>query len=259
MQSEHLQQIMDYYIEDAQNHLTVIEQGLLNLQSTIEDPESISELFSAARCGIIGGANLLPASNLHINSIHKSSFCLVDCFKILQQQGSLKVDQKLQDLLMQVFYTLKGLIEQLREPSSLTEDKAKQVMLEIEAIREPLMAHLNRLVTRSALAWASPRFANGNAKGERSRAELSSASLTRSHNGNHTEKAIANPCDVQLFGNENSDNEAVAMLGASASLLPKRDEAQEPTQSAPDSADDFPCLEDLESLIDELSLDNSSS
>ncbi|HEY9611403.1 hypothetical protein, partial [Allocoleopsis sp.] len=149
MQSENLREIMGYYIEDAQNHLAVIEQGLLNLQCTIEDPESVSELFSAARCGIVGGANLLPVSNFHISSIHKSSFCLVDCFKILQQQGSLKVDQKLEDLLMQVFYTLKALIEQLREPSSLTDDKAKQVMSEIEAIREALMAHLNRLVTRS--------------------------------------------------------------------------------------------------------------
>lgn len=204
MQPEHLQQIMGYYIEDAQNHLKVIEQHLLNLQSTIEDPESVSDLFLAVRCGIVGGTNMLPISNLHINNIHKTSFCLVDCFKILQQQGCVKVDQQLEDLLKQVFYTLKGLIEQLREPSGLTDDQAKQVMSEIEAIREALMAHLNGLVMRS-------------------------------HNGNHSEIAIAERC-----------GESVASLKESA-------------QSAPDSTDDIPCLEDLESLIDELSLDSSSS
>ncbi len=119
------------------------------------------------------------------------------------------------------------------------------------------MAHLNRLVKRSAVAWALPRSSNGSAQSERSSAELRSASLTRSQNGNYTEIAIANHCDVQPFEHEHSDSNAVAMLGASATPLAKQGEAQDSEQFAPDSADDFPCLEDLESLIDELSLDNS--
>lgn len=149
MQSEHLQQIMDYYIEDAQNHLAIIEQHLLKLQSTIEDPEIVSELFRAARCGIVGGANLLPISSFYINSIHKTGFCLVDCLKVIQQQGSIKIDQKLKDLLMQVFYRLKSLIEQLRQPSNLKDDQAKQVISEIEPIRAALMAHLHGLSHQS--------------------------------------------------------------------------------------------------------------
>lgn len=149
MQSEHLQQIMDYYIEDAQNHLAIIEQHLLKLQSTIEDPEIVSELFRAARCGIVGGANLLPISSFYINSIHKTGFCLVDCLKVIQQQGSIKIDQKLKDLLMQVFYRLKSLIEQLRQPSNLKDDQAKQVISEIEPIRAALIAHLHGLSHQS--------------------------------------------------------------------------------------------------------------
>lgn len=149
MQSEHLQQIMSYYIEDAKHHLAAIEQYLLNLQSTIEDPESVNELFGAVRCGIIGGANMLPISNLHITSIHKTGFCLVDCFKVFQQQGSVKVDQKLQDLLMQVFYDLKALIDPLKEPSGLTNEKIQQVLSEVELTRKAFMEHLNWLVQRS--------------------------------------------------------------------------------------------------------------
>lgn len=207
MQPEHLQQIMGYYIEDAQNHLNVIEQSLLNLQTTIEDLESINELLLAVRCGIIGGTNLLPISGVHISSIHQTGFCLIDCFKVLQQEGLVKVDQKLEDLLIQVFYTLKGLIEQLREPSTLTEEKAKQSMSAIEGIREVLLVHLNELIMRS-------------------------------RNGHYSENAIAK-----------RGGESVATLKA------LQGEVQESAQITPDSADDFPCLEDLESLIDELSLD----
>jgi chemotaxis protein histidine kinase CheA len=187
MHSAHLQQIMGYYIEDAQNHLNLIEQHLLNLQSTIADPERVSELFRAARCGIVGGASLLPISNAQISSIHQTGFCLADCFNIFQQEGSLKVDQKLEDLLMQVFDKLKRLIEQLGEPSGLSDDRATQVMSEIEPTRKALMAHLNWLVQQS-------------------------------HSANKPEVAIA-------F----------------------------------DSADDMTSLEDLESLIDDLSLDGTSS
>lgn len=152
MQPEHLQQIMSYYLEDAQSHLEVIEQYLLNLPRTIQDPEQVSELFRAARCGIVGAANLLPISQLYITSIHKTGFCLVDCCKVLQQQSSLKIDQKLQDLLMQVFYTLKRLIEQLREPAELTDAQAEQAIVEVELNRKAFMEHLNGLVQRSRAA-----------------------------------------------------------------------------------------------------------
>lgn len=186
MQQEHLQQILSYYVEDAKNHLNTIEQHLLNLQSTIREPAKVNELFNAARCGIVGGASLLPISRLHVSSIHQAGFCLVDCFNVFQQEGSVKVDQKLEDLLMQVLYALKNLIEPLRESSSLTDERIAQVMSEIESIRNALMVHLNGLVRQSRSA-------------------------------SHPEIAIAS-----------------------------------------DLTHDVPTLEDLESLIDELLLDESS-
>lgn len=149
MQPEHLQKIMGYYVEDAKEHLNTIEQHLLNLQTTIEDPDIINELLGAARCGIVGGANMLPISPIYINSIRETGFCLVDCFKVFQHKGSVKVDRELKDLLMQVFYILKELIESLREPSTLTDEKAAQVMSEIELIRKAFREHLNGLVQRS--------------------------------------------------------------------------------------------------------------
>jgi chemotaxis protein histidine kinase CheA len=149
MQPEHLEKIMGYYVEDAKDHLNTIEQHLLNLQSTIEDPDMMNELLGAARCGIVGGANMLPISPIYISSIRKTGFGLVDCLEVFQHKGSVKVDQKLKDLLMQVFYTLKELVESLREPSTLTDDKAAQVMSELELIRKAFREHLNGLVQRS--------------------------------------------------------------------------------------------------------------
>lgn len=222
MQSENLQKIMGYYIEDAQNHLAVIEQRLLNLQSTIKDPEKVSEVFGAARCGIIGGANLLPVSNLHINSIHKVGFCLVDCFKVFQQEGALQVDQKLEDLLMQVFYTLRGLIEQLGQPSSLGDDRAKQVILEIGPIRQALITHLNYIVKRSR-----------------------SANQPEVTNTKHSIGVVAAD-KVNLV--EHKNVQVVATVNALE---------LEQLTSESESEEDFLSLEDLESVIDALSMDSA--
>lgn len=149
MQPEHLQEIKGYYLADARVHLQVIEQHLLNLQSTVEDPEQLSELFHATRCGIVGGASLLPISHLHISSLHKTGLCLGDCFNVFQREKAVKVDQKLQDLLMHVFYTLKQLIEALGESSSLTDEEIAQIMSEIEPVRASIIAHQKWLIHRS--------------------------------------------------------------------------------------------------------------
>lgn len=45
MLPEQQQRILGYFIEEAKEHLTTIEQGLLNLQSTIKDPEMLNEVF----------------------------------------------------------------------------------------------------------------------------------------------------------------------------------------------------------------------
>lgn len=148
MQRQTKQQILGYYIEDARGHLKVIERHLLNLQGTIEDPEKLSELYRAARCGIVGGANLLPISSIYVSSIHRIGFCLVECCNFLQHQGLVRVDQKLKDLFMQVFDILKESIAQLSDPSSLTDDKAEAFMSEIEQARKSLKAHVNFLVNQ---------------------------------------------------------------------------------------------------------------
>jgi len=45
MSQEPDQCILGYFIEEGKDHLNTIEQGLLNLQNTLEDPEIVNEVF----------------------------------------------------------------------------------------------------------------------------------------------------------------------------------------------------------------------
>jgi len=145
MQPEQLQQIKGYYLEAAEAHLRLIEQHLLHLRSTLKDPDQVNALYHATRCGIVGGANLLPISQLHTQGIHQIGLCLVDCVYLIQQQGSLKVDQTLQALLMQVFYSLKKLIRAMNAPSNLTDDQVRHITSTTESMKEQLKDHLKGL------------------------------------------------------------------------------------------------------------------
>ena len=118
MQPEQQQRILGYFLEEAREHLNTIEQGLLNLQSTLEDSEMINEVFRAAH-SIKGSATMLGLS-----SIQQTSHRLEDCFKILKEHP-IQVDQRLESLLLDVCDTLKALIDSLGNPLVYQQKKLK--------------------------------------------------------------------------------------------------------------------------------------
>lgn len=142
MQSEQQQRIMGYFIEEAKDHLNTIEQGLLNLQGTIEDSDLVHEVFRAAH-SVKGGAAMLG-----IDSIQKTAHRLEDYFKVLKE-CPVKVDQKLESLFLRVFDTLQELLEQLQGPFGLTDDNAIRIMGDVEPVLGQLNAHLKHLVDQS--------------------------------------------------------------------------------------------------------------
>jgi chemotaxis protein histidine kinase CheA/CheY-like chemotaxis protein len=142
MLPEQQQRILGYFIEEARDHLNTIEQGLLNLQSTLNDPEMINEVFRAAH-SIKGGAAMLGLS-----SIQHTSHRLEDCFKILKEHP-VQIDQKLESLFLGVSDTLKVLLEHLTGPFGLTEDAANTLMSETEPVFQWLYEHLEMLVQQS--------------------------------------------------------------------------------------------------------------
>jgi chemotaxis protein histidine kinase CheA/CheY-like chemotaxis protein len=141
MQPDQQQRIMGYFIEEAKDHLNTIEQGLLNLQSTIEDSEMVNEVFRAAH-SIKGGAAMLG-----IHSIQRTAHSLEDYFKLLKETP-VRVDQKLETLLLQVLDTLQKLLEQLQGPFGLTDDLANQTMANIEPVFHELDQHVQALVSQ---------------------------------------------------------------------------------------------------------------
>ncbi|MBW4573954.1 MAG: response regulator [Aphanothece sp. CMT-3BRIN-NPC111] len=143
MQPEQQQRIMGYFIEEAKDHLNTIEQGLLNLQNTIEDSEMVNEVFRAAH-SVKGGAAMLG-----ISSVQKTAHRLEDCFKVLQQYP-VKVDQKLESLFLRVFDILQELVEQLAGPFGLKDETASDIMSGVEPIFEELNNHLGQLVKGTA-------------------------------------------------------------------------------------------------------------
>lgn len=143
MLPEQQQRILGYFIEEARDHLNTIEQGLLNLQSTLNDPEMVNEVFRAAH-SIKGSAAMLG-----LNSIQHTSHRLEDCFKVLKEHP-VQVDQKLESLFLGVCDTLKVLLEHLSGPFGLSEEAANTLMSETEPVFEWLNEHLELLVQQSS-------------------------------------------------------------------------------------------------------------
>ena len=139
MQPEQQQRILGYFLEEAREHLNTIEQGLLNLQSTLNDSEMINEVFRAAH-SIKGGAAMLGLS-----SIQHTSHQLEDCFKILKEHP-IQVDQRLESLLLDICDTLKALIDNLGNPFGLSEEKAQALMSKTEPVMQWLNEHIEILL-----------------------------------------------------------------------------------------------------------------
>ncbi len=143
MLPEQQQRILGYFIEEAKDHLNTIEQGLLNLQNTLKDPEMVNEIFRAAH-SIKGGAAMLG-----YDSIQRASHRLEDCFKIFQECPTLQVDQKLESLFLRVFDTLQELVEELEASLCLTADVENNLMSEVEPVFAALTQYLELLVSKS--------------------------------------------------------------------------------------------------------------
>jgi len=148
MQPEQQQRILGYFLEEARDHLNTIEQGLLNLQGTLNDPEMINEVFRAAH-SIKGGAAMLG-----LNSIQHTSHRLEDCFKLLKEHP-VQIDQKLESLFLAVADTLKALLDHLGSPFGLSEDTVNTLMSETEPVFQWLNQHLELLLQQGGNGYLS--------------------------------------------------------------------------------------------------------
>lgn len=147
MQSDQQKRILGYFIEEAQEHLTTIEESLMNLQQVVNDPEAISEMFRAAH-SVKGGAAMLG-----LHSIQHTAHRLEDCFKVLREHP-VTVDSTLENLFLQGVDALRELLDELQGPFGLTEETAAAILARVEPVFSQLQGHLNALVQGGAAAAA---------------------------------------------------------------------------------------------------------
>jgi chemotaxis protein histidine kinase CheA len=148
---ERQQQIMMYFIEEAKEHLDTLEKGLLDLDETMQDPETLQELFRAAH-SVKGGAAMLGFS-----SIQKTSHRLEDAFKILKE-NPISANQKLETLFLKGFNTLRDLLDHLASPSGLSEEDGNRIVKESEPDFIALEKYLKELVGSSEEEGFDPEF-----------------------------------------------------------------------------------------------------
>ncbi|MEQ8972250.1 MAG: Hpt domain-containing protein [Coleofasciculus sp. C1-SOL-03] len=133
------QRILGYFIEEAKEHLDTLEQGLLNVQETAQDPEMVNEMFRAAH-SVKGGAAMLGFS-----SLQKIAHRLEDCLKILKE-NPVKLDRHVESLFLQGYDTLKDLIEQLQGPYGIRDEEADKMVQAAEPTFKELQMYLERLI-----------------------------------------------------------------------------------------------------------------
>ena len=112
------------YLEEAKAHLETIERGLLDLSGTIQQPESIQEIYNAAQSLNTG------AVTHEMETIQQIAQFLEDCFGVMRT-ASVVSDQHLKELLWRVFNPFKELVEMAsksQEPKEYRQEVEQEVL-----------------------------------------------------------------------------------------------------------------------------------
>ncbi len=139
MEQDAQQRILEYFIEEARDHLNTMEQGLMELQYSDDPADVLRELFRAAH-SVKGGAAMLG-----LQAILGVSHKLEDCFNILQDR-QLHIDQELEGYLLQGLDLLKVMFYALPTIDPVINEKC---LADMGPIGEKIAAKLNNLSTDS--------------------------------------------------------------------------------------------------------------
>ena len=140
MDTANQQRILGYFIEEAKEHLQTLEQGILQLATSVKDTETVNEMFRAAH-SVKGGAAMLGYT-----SIQKTAHRLEDSFKILKD-NPVDVDQKLENLFLNGYDHLQDLIERLENSANFSDSDAAEILREAESNFAMLDQYLQQLLT----------------------------------------------------------------------------------------------------------------
>ena len=143
MDTANQQRILGYFIEEAKEHLQTLEQGILQLATSVKDTETVNEMFRAAH-SVKGGAAMLGYT-----SIQKTAHRLEDSFKILKD-NPVDVDRKLEALFLNGYDHLQDLIERLENSSNFSDSDAVEILQQAESNFAILDKYLQQLLSGSS-------------------------------------------------------------------------------------------------------------
>jgi chemotaxis protein histidine kinase CheA len=156
--SDQQDRILRLFMEEAKEHLDTLENGLVDLKSTMKDPESLQEMFRAAH-SVKGGAAMLG-----LDSIKTTAHRLEDCFKILKDGPVKQVDQTAESLFLKGVDTLKDLVKRMSGPFGLRNEEGEKLVEQIMPAFAQLETHLNNLVLGKVPAVAAKSASPGAAQ-----------------------------------------------------------------------------------------------
>ena len=143
MDTANQQRILGYFIEEAKEHLQTLEQGILQLATSVQDTETVNEMFRAAH-SVKGGAAMLGYT-----SIQKTAHRLEDSFKILKD-NPVDVDRKLETLFLNGYDHLQDLIERLENSADFSDTDAVEILQQAESNFALLDNYLQQLLSGSS-------------------------------------------------------------------------------------------------------------
>jgi len=141
------QRILGYFIEEAKEHLQTLEQGILQLATSVQDAETVNEMFRAAH-SVKGGAAMLGYT-----SIQKTAHRLEDSFKILKD-NPVDVDQKLETLFLNGYDHLQDLIDRLESSADFSDQDAVEILAQAESNFGLLDKYLQQLMSGGTVGGA---------------------------------------------------------------------------------------------------------
>ncbi len=153
--SDQQDRILRLFMEEAKEHLDTLENGLVDLKSTMKDPESLQEMFRAAH-SVKGGAAMLG-----LDSIKTTAHRLEDCFKILKDGPVKQVDQTAESLFLKGVDTLKDLVQRMSGPFGLRNEEGEKLVQQIMPAFAQLETHLNNLVSGKVAGVAGKSGSSG--------------------------------------------------------------------------------------------------
>ena len=152
------QKIVVAFMEEAGEHLEIMEQGLKRLPAVMANPdrEEAIAIYRAAHT-IKGGAAMLMNQSPNLACINKVAKSLEDCFKPIKDTP-FQVDATAQTLANQAYEVLKNLISRAQSPGGLSPQMGEKIVGASAPLFEKLQTHLQTLASGKA-APAQPSAA----------------------------------------------------------------------------------------------------